>query len=207
MVVATGVETMGKGETTRNAIIRATFRVVAERGAHRLSLPDIAAEAGVSKGLIHYHFASKADVLAKSLEWAIRATAEQIRSTLAMDAYQGDPLSGLVAAIFVDPAASRHFYLAYLDLVEHISRDTTFDAFGEMTAEVIEGVYLDIVREGIAAGRFGCDDLEVAAADIRIIVDGIFVRWLQEADWESAHPVYAGRCRRLLGIVLRERQQ
>ena len=37
-------------------ILEAAARVLAERGAAGLSMQDVAQEAGVSKGLIHYHY-------------------------------------------------------------------------------------------------------------------------------------------------------
>lgn len=46
-------------------ILDTAARCVAERGAAELSLADVAAAAGVSKGLIHYHFQDKETLLAR----------------------------------------------------------------------------------------------------------------------------------------------
>ena len=48
---------------TRNAILDATVRVFAAKGAANVSLADIAREAGVTRGAIYWHFANKADLL------------------------------------------------------------------------------------------------------------------------------------------------
>ena len=48
---------------TRNAILDATVRVLAAKGAANASLTDIAREAGVTRGAIYWHFTNKADLL------------------------------------------------------------------------------------------------------------------------------------------------
>lgn len=48
---------------TRNAILDATVRVFAAKGAANASLADIAREAGVTRGAIYWHFTNKADLL------------------------------------------------------------------------------------------------------------------------------------------------
>src|SRR5919199_673237 len=53
-------------------ILRAAARAIVERGAAAVSMHDVAEEAGVSKGLIHYHFHDKETLLARLVEWMTR---------------------------------------------------------------------------------------------------------------------------------------
>lgn len=61
-------------ETIRNErktqIMKAAIRVFAENGIKLTKIGMIAAEAGVSHGLLYHYFKSKEDVLYESLEWA-----------------------------------------------------------------------------------------------------------------------------------------
>lgn len=50
-------------------ILHATARRLTAAGAVNLSLQDVADDAGVSKGLIHYHFHDKTTLLARLVEW------------------------------------------------------------------------------------------------------------------------------------------
>ena len=62
----------GKGEppaTAPTKILQAAARRVREAGLVRLSMQDIADEANVSKGLIHYHFRDRDALLARLIEW------------------------------------------------------------------------------------------------------------------------------------------
>ena len=52
---------------TREALIRAAAEVFAADGYALASLPEISRRAGVSKGALHFHFASK-DALAAEVE-------------------------------------------------------------------------------------------------------------------------------------------
>ena len=48
-------------EQRRRTIRKALLRVMAKTGYERASIADIAAEAQLSPGLLHYHFKSKQD--------------------------------------------------------------------------------------------------------------------------------------------------
>lgn len=51
-----------------DAILQTAESLFAERGYQNVSTEEIARTAGVSKGLVHYHFSSKEELLAKILE-------------------------------------------------------------------------------------------------------------------------------------------
>src|SRR5690606_31783365 len=84
----------------------AAIRVLAQKGYARTSLLDIAREAGMSKGAVHYHFPSKEALLTVVLETACDAV--QARSNEAW-AEGDDPFESLRRAVRVlwDTRASR----------------------------------------------------------------------------------------------------
>ena len=59
----------GDGASAPTKILQAAIERVKTAGLVRLSLQDIADEAGVSKGLIHYHFRDRDALLARLIEW------------------------------------------------------------------------------------------------------------------------------------------
>jgi AcrR family transcriptional regulator len=61
-----------RGSLTVQRIVRAAARVIGQSGYDRASMGDVAREAGVSKGLLHYHFASKEDLLIEAQRAAFR---------------------------------------------------------------------------------------------------------------------------------------
>ena len=64
-------------------ILRATAHAIVATGAVTLTMHDVAEEAGVSKGLIHYHFHDKETLLARLVEWLTRNLVARERSALA----------------------------------------------------------------------------------------------------------------------------
>lgn len=72
---------------TRKAILEAALRVFARSGTSAATLEDIAAEAGVTRGTLTWHFHSKEDLLAGILKnygphFAIRPVVEEIEREL-----------------------------------------------------------------------------------------------------------------------------
>ena len=183
------------------AILRSTYHVMARDGSNRLNLQDIADEAGVSKGLVLYHFRSKAAVLQHAMQWALLETARRIRTTME-GAETGDRLTPLLDAIFVSPDANRDFHLVYLDLVEHSVREDMFAQLPAMTREIIEGLYAEVITAGVEDGVFHVDDPEEAALRMRLVLDGTFLEWLQTSDWRDRHGEFRQRCHELLEQVL-----
>lgn len=64
-------------------ILDTAARCVADRGAAELSLADVAAAAGVSKGLIHYHFHDKETLLARLVDELAQGIVARERVALA----------------------------------------------------------------------------------------------------------------------------
>lgn len=63
---------------TIERILQATNQTVAEAGAAGASMKQIAAQAGVSKALLHYHFKSKEELLLESLRYLSRDIAGEV---------------------------------------------------------------------------------------------------------------------------------
>jgi len=68
--------------TPERILYAAAARIVAS-GTANLSMQDVADAAGVSKGLIHYHFHDKETLLTRLIEWMTHESVEREGSTLA----------------------------------------------------------------------------------------------------------------------------
>ena len=68
--------------TPERILFAAASRVVAG-GTANLSMQDVADAAGVSKGLIHYHFHDKETLLTRLIEWMTRELVDREAATLA----------------------------------------------------------------------------------------------------------------------------
>jgi TetR/AcrR family acrAB operon transcriptional repressor len=86
-----------KSERSVAQIVQAATRVLARQGYARTSLLDIAREAGMSKGALHYHFPSKESLVSKVLENALERIAN--RTLDVWQASSGDPLEALRSSV------------------------------------------------------------------------------------------------------------
>lgn len=178
------------------SLVRSSYRVITRQGGHRTSLQDIADEAGVSKGLLLYHFKSKDGLLLATMRWALRRTAHRIRTSLdAADGTAEQTIDALMDAVFVGAPPNRDFYLLYLDLIEYAAREERFSTLSDITAEIMNQCYSDLVGRGVQRGVFDVDDSNETAVLVRAYIDGTFMTWLQERDWERTYPAYRQRCR------------
>jgi TetR/AcrR family transcriptional repressor of bet genes len=70
-------------EERRQQIVAGLLRVMSERGYERASVAEIARAAGLSPGLVHYHFKDKQEILLTLVEQLSARVRERVASRLA----------------------------------------------------------------------------------------------------------------------------
>jgi AcrR family transcriptional regulator len=197
-----GLSARPRAKDRRETMIRAAYKVMARDGVHRVPLHQIATEAGVSKGLLIYHFQTKDGLVLASLEWVLEATEARIRRRLAESEDPSAAISNVIDAIWVDPEANRDFFRFYLDGVEHQARSPEFDEFADKGRSIMNLFYRELIVAGVDRGVLRVEDPTVAAIQMRAVVEGMFLQWLQTRDWRAEHPRYREHCRHALLRVL-----
>jgi TetR/AcrR family transcriptional regulator, fatty acid metabolism regulator protein len=188
----------------RLSLLKAAFREVAEKGFSSVTLEDIAARAGVSKGVTLYHFDSKDDLFRELFGWLIDSIHARMREAVARS---DDPVSkvrSLVAIIFPSPGKNRAFFRAYMDFCGLAARRESFREIGERFYAGCLEIDRGIVEEGLRRGAFVPRDPAEAAGTMRALFDGLMMRWLTEKDPEGVFASYRERCEReLLSYLVR----
>jgi len=159
----------------RERILRAAETCLKERGLGALNIRDVAREAGVSLGSVHYYFAGKDQILMEVFQGFVRRVS---RATVARvpgaDPRQviADFLEGFFTELEREPYTSQLF----LDLWQHVNRH-------EESRRLMESYYrsaLDfltrLIRDGKRQGVFQVDTPALAAAQIIALIDGIKVQ-------------------------------
>ncbi|HYO56531.1 TetR/AcrR family transcriptional regulator [Archangium sp.] len=67
-------------EERRQQIVEGLLRVMAERGYERASIAEIAKAAGLSSGLVHYHFTEKQEILLSLVEQLAGRVRERVKA-------------------------------------------------------------------------------------------------------------------------------
>jgi len=147
----------------REAILRAAADLFAEKGYQAVSTEEIARAAGVSKGLVHYHFSSKAILLQRVLLDSFTTISNQveeigrtemtarakIRATVLVYIRHGNRRLSLIQGLH--PAGPAHMNDA-----------THAHVHGLMEREMVE--LSRLVEDGIATGEFRHVDSRVAVS-------------------------------------------
>jgi AcrR family transcriptional regulator len=175
-------------------LVRGTYRAMARAGTQQLSLRDIAKELGVSPALLVYHFGSKDNLLVETMHWALAGSVGRIERRMAGIEDPLEALAAILDAVFVGARANRDFYLIYLDLVQYAVRHESFTTLAALLRQHINDSYAAVIRRGVDAGLFETADVDLAARQVRAIVEGGFMQWLQEDDWEQTHAALQRDC-------------
>lgn len=174
-------------------LLRLAYRLMAEKGMHRMTLQDVADAAGMSKANVVYYFKTKEDLVLTAMRWVLAQVAARIVEATSSASGRDEKIRAMVDAIFVDPHRNRNFYAVYTELIAHASRNERFADLNGWFREIVTGQYAELIRstDGVVPA-----DVDEAAIVVRALIDGLFVQWLEEEDWVGRHPVYKELCAR-----------
>ena len=176
--VGAPVARLNIANSRRQQIIDATIRVMAARGWKDTSIDEITREAGVSRGLLAYHFKDKsqllAGVLARCQELFAAAVAETIASS-------DDPTEQLRNASRNAILMARDAPASY-EVFLHFSAGARSDPeLGAQVRDLYRGFRRAIaagIRKGQASGHFRPLNPEAVATGHMGTIIGIALQWL-----------------------------
>lgn len=185
-------------EERRRQIIAGLAEVMAERGYAKATVQEIAKAAGLTPGLVHYHFQSKQQILIALIEELAETVRARLRTSTesqddrlhaAIDALVGTAagIEARAVACWVvigaeavrDPVVRDLYESVMRQLIsefEEIFRETMRKQGGSGATAASAAVALVAAVEGffrLAAGAHSCVPTGSAAASVRAIADGL----------------------------------
>lgn len=146
----------------REAILAAARRLVAAGGYRNAPITAVAAEAGVSTGLIYRHFPSKAELFVEVLTAAVEHELEILEAIADEPLPAAQRLQRAVAS-FVRRAMAGPG-LAYAFIAEPV--DPEVEAERIRCRRLFGDVFKRILADGVRRGELPAQDLDVSAACI-----------------------------------------
>lgn len=164
--------------STRDRLIDAAFRVVARDGLEAASVKVIAAEAGVTPGLVHYHFATKEAVLEAALRRGLDDYLARNRARrLATLPHQQFEAFFAAARDAIQP--DRDFFKVRLALAARAMTDPALaDVMAAINRAAVEEVAL-VFAAGRGEATASGPDLALAAT-LKAAFDGIMLAWIND---------------------------
>lgn len=161
------------GATTREKLIAAAFAVVARDGLEAASVKAIATEAGVTSGLLHYHFPTK-DAL---IEAAMRAS---VADYLSRQAELRD-LADLFSSAREAAEEDRTYFKMRLALAARALTDAKSAAImAEVNRPAVAATAEALAR---AAGEPVGERHQLLATALKASFDGVMLAWLLDPDF------------------------
>lgn len=152
-------------EERRQQIVAGLLKVMAERGYERASVAEIAKAAGLSPGLVHYHFKDKQEILLTLVEQLSARVRERVAARLAR--VKGDDARGRVDAFLdaflatgadADPAAVASWVTISAEAIQQPEVRTLYEravrADLEQLEELVGAVTGKRKARTVAAGLF-----------------------------------------------------
>ncbi|HKX29652.1 MAG TPA: TetR/AcrR family transcriptional regulator [Blastocatellia bacterium] len=180
----------------REALIKATYLEVAEKGYSAATLQDIAKRAGVSKGSTLYYFATKEDLFLGALEWMVERVHDRIGRAAAEVEDPIEKVQAVINTIFASAHESRQFFLAYSEFVSIGARHKRFHDLNAKFYHGCCGLDREIIEAGVRRGVFRALNLDDASSMIRALVDGLMLQWFFSS--EGTFDDYRRRCQRVV---------
>jgi AcrR family transcriptional regulator len=165
-------------EARRRQIVETAIKTIATHGYSHASLAEIARAAGISKGVISYHFEGKDDLIEAILSRLMREPAEFIKQRVDACDSALEKLRAYISANFEFMKAHRTGYVALVDLWESRGLAQGRNRFNAEVYEPSRHYLARIFEAGQEGGEFRPLEPMTIASVIQASIDGVMLQWV-----------------------------
>ena len=166
----------------RAALEKAAYLALYERGFSGVTLANIAAHAGVSRGTLVYHFGSRAGLLAAVMQRFTRTVTVATRRALRQASDPEAKLRAFVENQFYSVESTRRFYTVSLDFLAAATRDPELMAVQRDFARNTRA--LDLELAALSGPESSTGNLEMRARQLRALGEGLSMQFLADGNPE-----------------------
>jgi AcrR family transcriptional regulator len=166
----------------RGQIVRTAIEAIADVGLAGASLADIAERAGISKGVISYHFHGKDELLAEVLRTLLRESGDYVAGRVDARQTATAKLEEYVRASLDHLRHHRERYVTWFDLWGSFSSRDAKQRFDARIYDACRRSVERILRLGRRRGEFRAIPPGTAAALIQGAIDGLMLQWVLDPE-------------------------
>jgi AcrR family transcriptional regulator len=172
------VEPNARGTETRGRILRAAVSCLAESGIDAVRIARVARMAGVSTGLVHYHFDTREALLAEALEASFQIAGEVRLSPKYGSGTVAERLRRKVEESVPYPGRRRREWGLWVELWLRAVREPALRATAADVYRQLHRSMRDLIAEGVEEGEFQVDSPAETADRALALIDGFGIRAL-----------------------------
>jgi AcrR family transcriptional regulator len=197
-----------RSERRRREVCDAARRVIARNGLEVTTLRDISREGGFTTGVLSHHFPDKKAVIAGAFAAASEDWIVRVRESLGGAASAGEMLEALVRAAIPDDPERREEWRLWAEMWTYAGRHPEFAVQLVATDALGEAEIRAALESARGAGVIGAVDVDVEAAVLARLIDGLGLRAWLSGRWAEArrllvrHLATLGVTEPLLGQML-----
>jgi AcrR family transcriptional regulator len=179
-----------KSEASRQQIVDAAIATLAKRGLAATSVGDIAAAAKMAKGVVHYHFKGKNDLLAKVLGECQRRLSVDVQTAWAEDGPPIDKIRRVLKEMWRARTQGSPEIRVMIDLMAFAVHDAHLHrSVAEMFHVMRSGIIVDFVKAFDAIGLRPRVPAQIIPKLVMAVLDGVGLHAIfdppSEADQED----------------------
>lgn len=175
-------------EVRRRHIIDAAIDCLCRDGWHRTTMAAIAKEAGISRGLISYHFAGRDDLYEAVLESVVSVIfgegAAAIEPRIASAGTAMDMLQSYIEENLRFIGSHRREMTALTEVMPNLRAKDGTPRFGPDAEEPIIAGTAAVFEYGMATGEFRPIDSRILASALRRCIDGAAQQIVTDPDFD-----------------------
>jgi AcrR family transcriptional regulator len=165
---------------TRENILDAAAQVFRQKGFHGASMSDIAEAVNLQKASLYHHVSSKQEILLALLDRALGMLTEHIAGIANQDIPADQRLRQMICAYL--QALADNSDLSSVLLFEHRSLDKKFRVRHIPQRDKFEGLWRDVINEGVRAGIFSSSDTGLAVRGLMGIMNWTLTWYRPDGD-------------------------
>ena len=168
---------VGMEEIRRDQVIAATTRCIVKKGMVNLSVKDIAAEAGVSTGIIYHYFKNKEEILMHVIKAAFQQSHQAVMETVEpLDS----PRDKLLTHIENINAVAKHnsaFYALLLNYLGQTGSNAQVNAIVSKFFRNLRSYVDNYITDGVNRERFSAERSKNLPAIVIALGMGLGIMW------------------------------
>ena len=165
----------------RERLLDAAVRLIAREGIDNVRIARIATEAGVSAGLVHYHFASRDALLEEAIEHSYERAGDMRLAALGEGrADSAQRLQAMIDQCLPSDPGLRQDWVLWVELWLRGARDPALRPVAARLYARLHEWFAEAIADGIATGQLRECDVDRMADRLLALLDGYGIRVLTE---------------------------
>ena len=189
----------------RAQLTRAAYKVVGEKGYNEFTIKDIAVEAGLSTGLVHYYFKNKEELLFTLLKEMNANLKYNLNKVLTVLEEPQDKLLAFCNEAFDLLNKEKAYFSVIIDFWGQISRNKRIRQANVKLFQSYRDEITTILKEGAAKGVFMAVDVQLTSVIIVSLIQGTIIQYVIDNE-AFDYREYTGKIKeQIFSIVMKEK--